>query len=69
MTIDRIEIIDDIMSDIFRQKTPLERLKISFALWRSARYQLYFYLRSMHPDWGEERLNREIAQRISHGAA
>ncbi len=32
MIIDRIEIIDDIMSDIFRQKTPLERLKISFAL-------------------------------------
>jgi len=69
MKIDRMEIIDDAMCDVLIQKTPYERLKIAFGLWRSARYQLSCYLHTLHPDWDEEKLNREIAKRISHGAA
>lgn len=63
-----IEVIDDLMSEIFRQKSPLERLKIAFGLWNSARTQLFYYLRSLQPDWDEEKIRREIAKRISHGA-
>ena len=69
MEIIRIEIIDDMMIDILKQKSPLERLKIAFGLWRSARYQLFHYIRSFHPDWDEERIYKEVARRISHGAA
>jgi len=32
-----IEVIDDIMIDVYKQKSPLERLKIAFGLWNSAR--------------------------------
>lgn len=65
----RIEVIDDVMCDVLKQKTSLERLIIAFGLWRSARTQLFNYLRSLHPDWDEERICREVAKRISHGAA
>ena len=69
MKIDRIEILDDAMVDVLKNKIPHERLKIAFGLWRSARYQLYNYLHSLHPEWDEDRLKREIAKRMSHGAA
>ena len=62
-----IEVIDDIMIDIYKQKSSLERLKIAFGLWNSARTQLFYYLRSLQPDWDEEKIRKEMAKRISHG--
>jgi len=62
-----IEVIDDIMIDIYKQKSPLERLEIAFGLWNSARTQLFHYLRSLQPDWDEKKIRQEIAKRISHG--
>ncbi|UCE39721.1 MAG: hypothetical protein JSW00_11630 [Thermoplasmata archaeon] len=64
-----LEVVDDVMCEILKQKSPLERLKIAFGLWRSARKQLFYYLRSLHPDWDEKRINSEVIKRISHGAA
>jgi hypothetical protein len=63
-----IDFIDDIMADIYKQKSPLERLKIAFGFWNSARTQLFHNLRSLWPDWDEEKIRREIVKRISHGA-
>lgn len=63
-----IHIIDDIMADIYRHKSPSERLKIAFGLWKSARAQLFHNLRSLKPDWDEDKINQEIAKRLSHGA-
>jgi hypothetical protein len=63
-----IDVIDDIMVDIYKQKSPFERLIIAFGLWDSARTQLFYNLRSLWPDWDEEKIWREIAKRISHGA-
>ena len=65
---DQIEAVDDVMCEILRQKSSLERLKIAFGLWRSARKQLFTYIRSLHPDWDEKRISKEVAKRISHGA-
>jgi len=64
----RLDVIDDIMVDIYKQKSPIERLKIAFGLWNSTRKQLFHNLRSLKPDWDEERIWREVARRISHGA-
>jgi len=60
-----IEVIDDIMVDIYKQKSPLERLKIAFGLWNSTRTQLFHNLRTLWPDWDEQKIKREIAKRIS----
>jgi hypothetical protein len=56
------------MADIYKQKSNLERLKIAFGIWNSARKQLFHNLRSLHPDWDEKKIRREVAKRISHGA-
>lgn len=65
----QIEVVDDTMCEVLRQKSSLERLQIAFGLWRSARKQLFTYIRSLHPDWDEKRINKEVVKRISHGAA
>lgn len=65
----RIEVIDDAMCDVLKKKSSLERLEIAFGLWRSAKTQLFNYLQSMHPEWDEEKIRREIVRRMSHGAA
>ncbi|MGD9347103.1 MAG: hypothetical protein PVH84_14635, partial [Candidatus Aminicenantes bacterium] len=64
-----IEVIDDILIDLYKQKSPLERLQIAFGLWKSASTQLFYNLRSLYPDWDEKKIRQEIAKRISHGAA
>ena len=64
----RLEVLDETMAEVLRRKTPTERLGIAFGLWRSARHMLASMLRSMHPDWSEDQVNREVARRLSHGA-
>lgn len=63
----RIESVDETMAEIYRKKTPAQRLQIAFGLWRSARTLMFHLLRSSHPEWDEKRLQREVARRISHG--
>lgn len=64
----RIEVLDDVMAEVLCRKTPAERLAIGFGLWRSARKLLRGQLASLHPEWDGERLEREVARRLSHGA-
>jgi hypothetical protein len=65
----RFEVVDEEMAKVLRAKTPAERLAIGFGLWRSARVMLSSMLRSQHPDWSDERVNREVSTRLSHGSA
>ena len=62
-----MEVMDDAMSDVLRQKTEVERLRIAGRMWKSARVILRGAIRTEHPDWNTDRVNREIARRISHG--
>lgn len=64
-----IEIIDDTMARVLREKTPQQRLAIAFGLWASAKKQLTNYLRSEHPDWDDMMVQREVVKRLSHGIA
>jgi len=63
-----MESVDEAMVEIYKSKTPAERLQIAFGLWRSATILLFNNLRSLHPDWDLKRLQSEVARRISHGA-
>jgi hypothetical protein len=64
----QIEVVDDIVAEILRHKTPAERIRIGFALWTSARHMLMTYLKRTHPDWDNGRVEKEVAKRLSHGA-
>ena len=56
----QIEMVDDQMAEVLRNKTPAERIRIGFNLWTSARNMLTVHLKSTHPEWNEDRVNREV---------
>lgn len=63
-----IEVMDDVMADILRQKTEAERLIIAWGMWRSARDMLRALIRAENPDASQEVVNRLAAQRLANGA-
>lgn len=63
-----IEVVDDDMVQVFRAMTGAQRLKIASDLFRSARTMIASHLAAEHPDWDEQRLQEEVARRLSHGA-
>lgn len=62
-----IEVLDELMIEVLRKKTPQQRLTIAFNLWDSAKKQLTNYLCSLHPDWDEKKIQNEVVRRLSHG--
>ncbi len=62
-----VELIDDAMARVLQEKSEVERLQIAGRMWRSARVMLRAAIRSEHPEWDAQHLNREVACRISHG--
>jgi hypothetical protein len=64
----QIEVVDEALAAVLRQKTGADRLRIASGLFASARRMLTSLLRADHPDWDEHRLTREVARRLSHGA-
>lgn len=65
--LERIEVVDDVIAEILRRKTPAERIAIGFSLWTSAQRILTAHLRKSHPDWEAGRVRSEVARRLSHG--
>jgi hypothetical protein len=63
----QIEVMDDVMAEILRKKTPAERIQIGFKLATSARKMLTAHLKSTHPEWDDKQISQEVAKRLSHG--
>jgi hypothetical protein len=64
----QVEVLDDAMAEVLRRKRPQDRLRIGFDLWISAHKMLTTHIRDIHPDWGQEAVEREVARRLLHGA-
>ncbi len=64
----QIEVVDERMAEVLRGKSPAERLAMAWSMWSYARDTIASVLRQEHPDWDAERLQREVARRLSHGA-
>lgn len=62
------EMIDDQMAEVLRRKSDAQRLRSVDAFWNSARAILKAAIRTEHPDWSLERVQIEVARRISNGA-
>ncbi|MBX3418886.1 MAG: hypothetical protein KF851_14885 [Pirellulaceae bacterium] len=63
----KFEMIDETMAEVLRQKTDAQRLRSVDAFWQSARAILLAAIRTEHPDWEKEKVQREVARRISNG--
>ena len=63
----RFEIIDDEMAEILSRKTPAERIRSVDHFWQLARAITRAAIRTEHPGWDTDRVNNEIAHRISNG--
>jgi hypothetical protein len=64
----RIEVVEDAMAAVLRQKTEAERLAIAFRMWSFARDMTARQVRSDCPDLPESEVKRIVAGRLSHGA-
>ncbi|MBL8037179.1 hypothetical protein ACYX34_14230 [Nitrospira sp. CMX1] len=63
----QMEVLDQTMVEVLRQKTPAQRLQIGFVLWASTKSMLTAHLSAEHPDWTQERIGQEVVQRMSQG--
>lgn len=45
---------------IYQTMTPEQKVKIVFDLYHSARELKHAYLRKLHPDWSENKIQQEI---------
>ncbi len=63
-----VELLDERVVEILRQKTPQERLAIAFGMFDTARLMVRGVVRQEHPEWSEDEVLRESARRLSHGA-
>jgi hypothetical protein len=69
MRLDRgqIEVMDEAMVNVYRNKTPAERLAIGLGMWRYTRQRLEGYLKWEHPDWDDPTIAREVSRRLLGG--
>ena len=65
----QIEVIDDDMAKVLKKKTSAESISIADNLWTSAHDMLMSLIGKVHPEWDIEQIKKEVARRLSHGAA
>jgi len=65
---EKLEIPPMIMIPILKSSTPSQRLTTVFNLSKIVRSAMRSYICSCHPEWDEEQVEKEVAQRILHGA-
>lgn len=65
----RIEVLDPIVAEILRRKSPAERAQQSSNMHRFARSAIESQLRYLHPDWTDDQVNTEMLRRLTGGAA
>ena len=64
----RIEVVDDDVAQVLRQKTFAERVAMVGEVDRTMRQLLDAHFRWKHPDWDDEQIAKEIARRSSLGS-
>lgn len=64
----QIEVMDAAMVDVYRRKTPAERIAICDGMWRFAEQVTRAGIRHQYPEWSHDQVEREAVRRLSHGA-
>jgi hypothetical protein len=61
------ETLDPVMIEVFKSKTPAERIAMVAAANRTARTLAAAGARYLHPDWDESQIQAEVARRVAGG--
>lgn len=64
----KLEILDEKIIQILKQKSSQERLSIAFNLWKTARKFLVNHLKNTHPDWDDRKIQMEVLKRFLYGS-
>jgi hypothetical protein len=64
----QVEVMEDRMAEVLKNKTPAERLRIGFNIWMSARRMLMSHISHTHPNWSQPQVESEVARRFLHGS-
>jgi hypothetical protein len=65
----RFEVVDDAVAAVLRSKTPAQRVEMAFQAEAFARTLTAAGVRSRHPDWNVEEIEREVARIWLFGSA
>lgn len=60
----RIEVLDPVMVEVLRTKTPAEKVAMIGEANRTMRLLLEAHFRSNHPDWDDAQISAAIARRM-----
>jgi hypothetical protein len=63
----QIEVVDDAVAEILRQKSTAQRGEMILAAHRTARLLLTAAVRRQHPDWDARQVAQEVARRLIGG--
>jgi hypothetical protein len=63
----QIEVVDEGLAEVLRQKTPAERVAMIFDAHHTMRQVMDGAMRRRHPGWSDEQITAEIARRMLHG--
>lgn len=63
----QIEVVDDTVAEILKKKTGQERLKMVWDSWNFYNQIIEAHLKTIHPDWIQEQIQKEIARRVMYG--
>lgn len=63
----QIEVVDDKVAEILRKKTGQERLEMVWDSWNFFYRVIGASLKSSHPEWTQEQIQKEIARRVLYG--
>ena len=61
----QIEVVDEAVAAVLRQKTPAEKLAMVAAANCTARTLVAAGVRLRHPDWPEPEVEREVVRRMT----
>jgi len=63
----QIEVLDDKIAEILKAKSGRERLNMVWDAWTFFDKTIRAYLKNRHPEWTEEKIQREIVKRVTYG--
>ncbi len=63
----QIEVVDDKVAEIIKTKSGPERLSMAWDAWSFFEKRITAHLKSLHPEWTEEQIQKEIVRRVAHG--